>query len=70
MGELLKEVGKVDPAFENELRPSEILTDYAIAYRYPEEGKVQLSLTPELGENAYKRAVWVFQETKNRVDKF
>lgn len=70
LGNLLKGVENVDSNFAKDLRPAEILTDYAIAYRYPEEGNVKVPLTNEVAENALKLAVWVYEETKNRVDQF
>ena len=67
IGKLLNLVVVSDPKLAEELRPSEILTKYAIAYRYPEETNPPEPLTVKTGQKALKLAIWVYEEMKARV---
>lgn len=47
---LLKLVSSVDKNLSQKLEPSKILTQYAVAYRYPEENETPEILSPQVCE--------------------
>lgn len=67
IGKLVDLIEGVDQKLADDLRPSAILTKYAVAYRYPEETNPPEPLTVETGEKALKLATWVYEEMKVRV---
>lgn len=63
---LLKLVATVDTNLATELKPSIILTQFAVAYRYPEEAEPPEPLTAQSCEKVFVLANWVYEEMKNR----
>ena len=59
---LLKLVAGVNSVLADSLTPSEILTVYATAYRYPEEVKIPEPMTQEAATKVFVLANWVYEE--------
>ena len=69
IAKLLKLIATVDPDFAGQLAPATILTQFATAYRYPEEVEPPEPLTDQSCAKAYAIAVWVYEEAKAKCSK-
>ena len=67
--ELLEVLAQSDLVFSELLKPSDALTVYATAFRYPEEGKEPIPLVKTTAISAVKIAEWVFLEIQMRTPK-
>lgn len=65
--ELLKLVRINDPALAESLKESEILTQYAVAYRYPEEIEILEPLTPTSAQNILNIATRTYELILNQL---
>jgi HEPN domain-containing protein len=66
---LLNLVATVDSDFAEQIAPATILTQFASAYRYPEEVEPPEPLTDQSCAKAYTIAAWVYEEAKARCKK-
>ena len=64
---LLDLVATNDQTLADELRPSESLTIYATAYRYPEEVEVPAPLSRTIADNIYQLTKTVSESLKSKI---
>ena len=65
IAELLRLVAPINSNLAEELAPAQMLTELAMAHRYPDAEKTSVPLTPENVRKAYTLANWVFEEVMN-----
>ena len=66
IAKLLKLVSTVDETFAEQLTPATVLTQFASAYRYPEEVVPPEPLTDQSCAKAYAIAAWIYEEARAR----
>jgi HEPN domain-containing protein len=66
---LIDIVDSIDQKLAHDIRPSEVLTKYAVAIRYPEEAEDHepIMIDYKLASDSIKIASWVFAELKALV---
>lgn len=64
---LVSLISEVDPQLATELKPAIILTEFAVAYRYPEEKEPPEPLTEKSCEKVNILANWVCAELRSRI---